>query len=415
MMATIAEYITLKEQATQRVLLGLGDFRYLQRLHFEVSLAEAVPGDDGDASIACFVNPTSCVGHFTLPSGRIIIVEPKIDAASVFRMLGYVFADEHRRLFEWEDVRYASERLLFEPLVERFNSLVTARTKRGLVQDYIRQEENLGVLRGALNIKAHIQQNLGRENRVHCRFFEQTVDIPDNRFVKAVLWHLLRFGGWTPQTTQSLIRNLHHFDGVTLEPLRSQGLPNRHYHRLNDDYRPIHELCRLFAECSSISEHFGSVRLNGFLLDMNHLFEQFVERAFLNVSRRGERRVVAQERTSLALGTGSPKIQPDVKVWSGDRVVAIADAKYKRDYAAPPNGDLYQVITYGTALACPEVYLLYPQTEIDAERDLQIINSPIVVRTRRVDIASPTAIENAEALAKSVVLSGKSATSFKAA
>jgi 5-methylcytosine-specific restriction enzyme subunit McrC len=407
MMLTIGEHITLKEQSSLPVVLGLGDVRFLQRLHFEVALAEAVTADDGDASIACFVNPTSCVGHFELPSGRIIIVEPKIDAASVFRMLGYVFSDEHRKLFERPDVQYASERLLFEPLVERFSALVTARTKKGLLQDYIRHEENLGVFRGALNIEAHVQENLGRENRVHCRFFEQTVDVSDNRYVKATLWHLIQFGGWTPRTAQSLIRNLHHFDGVTLEPLRPQGLPNRHYHRLNDDYRPIHELCRLFAECSSVSEHFGSIRLNGFLLDMNRLFEEFVETAFLNASQHSDRRVTRQGSTQLSLSTGAPKIKPDVTVWSADRVVAIADAKYKGGYATPPNADMYQVIAYGTVLDCPEVYLLYPQTEIEAERDFPVLNSPIVVKTRQLDISSSNAVACAEALAGSILASGE--------
>lgn len=414
-MATNPNDITLNEQTNQQVFLAVGDARLLQRLSFNVLLTDAVSANDGDASIACFVNPTSYVGHFKLPSGRIVIVRPKIDAACVFQMLGYIFTDEHRKLFELPEVQYASERLLFEPLVERFSTLVTARTKRGLLQDYIRREENLGVLRGALNIRAHVQENLGRENRVHCRFFEQTVDIPDNRFVKAALWHLLRFGGWTPRTTQSLIRNLHHFDGVTLEPLRPQGMPNRHYHRLNDDYQPIHELCRLFAECSSVSEHFGSIRLNGLLLDMNKLFEKFVEKAFVNVSRRSECKVNPQESTLLSLSTGSPKIRPDVTVWSEDRVVAIADAKYKKDYSTPPNTDVYQVITYGTVLDCPEVYLLYPETEVDAERDLQVINSPIVVKTRQVNIGSTNAVESTEALARSILLFGKRAAAIEAA
>lgn len=410
-----AEHITLKEQESQRVFLQLADIRFLERLRFQVAMAELPKADGVDTPLACLVNPNSCVGHFALPSGRITIVEPKINAAGVFRMLGYVFADEHRQLFEWDDVQYASERLLFEPLVERFNGLVTARTKRGLVQDYIRREENLGVFRGALNIKAQVEQNLGRENRVHCRFFEQTVDVPDNRFVKAALRHLLAFGGWTPRTTQSLIRNLHHFDGVTLERLPRQALPSRHYHRLNDDYRAIHQLCRLFAERSSVSEQFGEVRFNGFLLDMNRLYEQFVETAFLRASRRTERTVSTQEPSPLSLVIGSPKIKPDVTVWSADRAVAIADAKYKRDYAMPPNADIYQVIAYGTVLDCPEVYLLYPDTEIDAERDLPVINSPIVVRTRRVDIASSKAVESAETLAKSILLSGKSVASAEAA
>jgi 5-methylcytosine-specific restriction enzyme subunit McrC len=304
-------------------------------------------------------------------------------------------------------VQYDSERLLFEPLVEQFNALVNARTKRGLVQDYIRREDNLSVFRGALNTKDHVRHNLGRENRVHCRFFEQTVDIPDNRFVKATLWHLLQFGGWTTGTTQALIRNLHHFDAVTLEPLRPQSLPNRHYHRLNDDYRPIHELCRLFAECSSVSEHFGRVRFNGFLLDMNKLYEQFVQRAFENVSRRSKQRVAVQEWHTLSLISRAPMLRPDVIVWSGDSVTAIADAKYKRDFAMPQNSDMYQVITYGTVLDCSDVYLLYPQTEIDSEREFPVFNSPIVVKTRQVDIASPNAVASAEALAKSILVSGE--------
>ena len=408
-MMTTTQHITLKEQATQRVFLEVVDIQFLERLRFQVMLTQFPTEESGDTSLACLVNPNSCVGHFQMPSGRIVIVEPKINAANVFRMLGYVFADEHRRLFRWDDVQYASDRLLFEPLVERFNELVTARTKRGLLQDYIRSEESLGVFRGALDVKAHVQQNLGRENRVHCRFFEQTFDIPDNRFVKAALWHLLQFGGGTPRTTQSLIRNLHHFDGVSLKPLRPQSLLNRHYHRLNDDYRQIHELSRLFTECSSVSEHFGSVRFNGFLLDMNRLYEQFVQTAFLKVSRRGKCRVVTQEPTPLSLSTASPKIKPDVTVWSGDRVVAIADAKYKRDYATPQNGDLYQVITYGTVLECPGVYLLYPRTEIDAERDLHVLNSSIVVKTRRIDIASSNAVESTEALTKSILVSSKAA------
>lgn len=405
-MATSDQLITLKEQETKRVFLELGDVRYLQRLRFQVIIAEMSVADDAGASVAYCVNPTSWVGHFALPSGRIIIVEPKIDAANVFRMLGYVFTDKHRSVLQSEDVQYDSERLLFEPLVERFNALVNARTKRGLVQDYIRREDNLSVFRGALNTRAHVQQNLGRENRVHCRFFEQTVDNPDNRFVKATLWHLLQFGGWTPRTMQSLVRNLHHFDPVTLEPLRPQTLPSRHYHRLNDDYRPIHELCRLFAECSSVSEHFGRVRFNGFLLDMNRLYEQFVQRAFENVSPRSKQRIAVQEWHTLSRVSQGPMLKPDVIVWSGDRATAVADAKYKRDFAMPQNSDMYQVITYGTVLDCREVYLLYPQTEIDFEREFPVVNSLIVVKTRRVDIASPNAVANVEALARSILASG---------
>jgi 5-methylcytosine-specific restriction endonuclease McrBC regulatory subunit McrC len=139
---------------------------------------------------------------------------------------------------------------------------------------------------------------------------------------------------------------------------------------------------------------------------MNRLYEQFVQRAFENVSRRSKQRIAVQEWHTLSLFSPGPKFKPDVIVWSGDSVTAIADAKYKRDFAMPPNSDMYQVITYGTVLDCGEVYLLYPQTEIDFEREFPIANSPIVVKTRKVDIASPNAVASAEALARSILAFG---------
>jgi hypothetical protein len=80
----------------------------------------------------------------------------------------------------------------------------------------------------------------------------------------------------------------------------------------------------------------------------------------------------------------------------------VADAKYKRDEGGPQNPDIYQAIAYGTVLQCPDVYLLYPKTEIDSERDIVVLNSPIVVKTRRVDISSSQAVENAESLAEAI-------------
>lgn len=397
----------LVEQAFRPVVMEPADLKYIVSLGFQVAF-DGIPSRDENAElVACQINPGAFVGHFQLPSGRIAAIQPKVDTASVFRMLAYVFTDGHRRLFRDEDVQYTSDALMFEPLVDLFNGLVSARARRGLVQDYIRRDENLGVFRGALNINVHVQQNLGRENRVHCRFFEQTVDVPENCLVKTTLLHLLQFGGWTSRTTQSLIRNLHHFDAVTLERSRPETATNMHYHRLNDDYRPIHQLCRMFLACSTISERVGTFAFKGFLLDMNLLYEQFVQKAFITVLRRGRLRVEIQKQRKLSLNPAAPDIRPDVTVRAGTDTVVVADAKYKKDEGGPRNPDIYQVITYGTVLQCSEVYLLYPQTELDHEIDMEVINSPIVVKSRRIDISSRRAVENTESLVKEIVAGRK--------
>lgn len=406
------QFIRLKEQAFCSAALPSCDVSYLSRLRFQVLLDSA---QMGDSLVVCQVNPGSMVGHFKVPSGRTVVVTPKINTASVIRMLAYVFSADHRSLLRDEQVSFASDRLLFEPLVELFNSLVGARARRGLVQDYIRREENLGSFKGTLNVRAHLQQNIGRDNRVHCRFFEQTVDVPDNRLVKTAIFHLVRFGGWTKATAQSLLRNLHQFDAVTLERIPERLNGNGHYHRLNDDYRPIHELCRMFLSCMSISEDVGAFAFRGFLLDMNLLFEQFVQKAFERTLQRGAMRVEIQRPRKLSLNPVAPDIKPDVVVRERESVVIIADAKYKRDEGGPRNPDIYQVITYGTVLRCDCVFLVYPATELDSEHDLPIINSPVVVKSRRVDISSKNCISDVEAVALEIVAAGIPATAVLAA
>jgi 5-methylcytosine-specific restriction enzyme subunit McrC len=411
-METQSQHVRLKEQAFRPASLTRNDLRYLSALGFQVTFDVRIGESDTEGIISCEVNPNASVGHFRLPSGRIVSVEPKVETASIFRMLAYVYSAAHKQLLRDEDVQYAADRLLFEPLVELLNKLVGARARRGLVQDYIRREENLGSFRGALNITPHIQHNIERDNRVYCQFFEQTVDVPDNRVVKTALHHLLQFGGWTSGTTHALIANFHKFDAVTLDRRSGRNLAEAHYHRLNDDYRPIHELCRMFLAGITVSERVGAFGFRGFLLDMNVLFEQFVQKAFENVLRRRPARAEIQRSRTLSSNPVAPDIRPDVTVRSGDNVVAVADAKYKKDEGGPRNPDIYQVVVYGTVLRCKDVYLLYPQTELDSEHDIPIINSPVVVKTRRVDISTRDLVTRAEQLATKICTNRPNSPSF---
>jgi 5-methylcytosine-specific restriction enzyme subunit McrC len=395
--------IVLHEQVARHAEMTREELRYMSALRFEITFDSDLAGEEKEGMISCQINPKSWVGHFQLPSGRIVVIDPKIETTSIFRMLGYVFTDAHDNLLRVEDVQYAPAALLFEPLIDLFNRLVRARVRRGLVQDYIRREENLGSFRGALSMNAHLQQNLGRDNRVYCLFFEQTPDIPDNRLVKTALHQLLQFGGWTNRTTQSLIANFHQFDAVTLERLPSRLVPSSHYHRLNDDYRPIHRLCRMFLACSSLSERVGTFGFRGFLLNMNLLFEEFVQKAFENVVKRSPLRVEIQRSRRLSPNPVAPDIKPDVTARGGAKVVVVADAKYKKDEGGPRNPDIYQVIAYGTVLKCENVFLLYPQTEIDSEHDIPIVNSGLVVKTRRIDVSTGKMVENAESLARAIL------------
>ncbi len=399
-MSTIdAVVVQLAEQAEQDVWLTQRDADFLAGINFAVTPISDV--EDGHRFFK--VNPQQWVGHFRMPSGTVTTIIPKIQTASVLRMLAYSFLRWKEQMLRPELVKCETDSFLFEPLVRLFNDLVAARARRGLVQDYVRHEENLALVRGKILFKEHIEQNIGYPNRAYCRFFENTVDISDNQIIRRTLRVLLANGGWTKGTEHSLIANLHQFEAVSDVDSRGLHFGAHHYHHLNEDYEPIHRLCALFLSTSSVSEVIGGFAFSGFLLDMNKLFEKFVEQAFVRVGARMGLEILPQKEDRLSDRHYIAFIRPDIIVAHRGKVRAVVDAKYKRDAYGPQNSDLFQVVAYGTALSCNDTYLLYPETELAVNRELHVRNSPIIVKTRRVAISGAEAVNSAEECVKAVL------------
>ena len=388
----------LDEQSPKDALLGRPDFEFLAKtLNFQLlpAIGETESKETSDALYS--INPRQFVGHFRLPSGRIVLVRPKIPGACVIRMLAYVYTNfsgqaHIREAFQPYAVAYERDSLLFEPLVQRLNELVSRRALRGLYQEYIPHEENLTVLRGAVQVPRHLQENHSRPDRILCRFHENTVDNGDNQIVKWTLIHLLSYQDWSAKTVHLLKTNLHQFQRVSLRQPRAGTLNRLHYHRLNDDYQPIHALCKFFLDRMAFSEKLGVVAFHGFLLDMNKLFEDYVTNAFVRVSRPTRVSAVPQQT-----GEMSPfpiDFKPDVILRCGEVVVGVVDAKYKHvEDKGYSNHDFYQALAYGTALKTPRTYLFFPSPESEYLKKgiVHIHNSPITIDIRLVDLAGAAA------------------------
>lgn len=329
------------------------------------------------------------------------MIKPKIEAANVFRMLAYIYAREHPAPFHDADVLYASEQLLFEPLVQLFNAGVARRVRRGLYQSYVEHQDNLAVFRGRLSVNQHLQVNLARPDHAFCRYSPQTHDVEDNQLIKWTIRVLLSVFPWSSGTIQALRANFHQFEAVSLIRPDRAAFRNRHYHRLNDDYRLLHDLCRLFLDKESISERPGAIGFRGFLLDMNELFEQFVSTAFQVVGQRTRLIVVSQASAYLSLYP--VRIRPDITIRTGPAVMAVVDAKYKRRSDVYDNPDVYQMLAYATALSCRRTFLVFPTSECDRDGPVEIVNSPVTVEIRRIDIADKQCVPAAEKLAADVL------------
>jgi 5-methylcytosine-specific restriction enzyme subunit McrC len=393
--------VLLKEQEIRIVALRPQDVAVLKDdLKFAVSPAQpadlAVHLATGEIHVA--VNPKQYVGHVVLPSSQVVVISPKIPAANVFRMLAYVYLGRDSRLFDFKDVQYADDSLLFEPLVALFNRLVAEQVRRGLAQDYVVEEGNLTLLRGRIDFRQHLIDNHHRPDRLSCRFHERTINVQDNRIVKHTLVHVLSHRCWTQQTLQQLGRNLGVFADVDMLERTESAFAARAYGRFTDDYRVLHGLCRMLLDNRALNEGVGDKSFNGFLLDMNYLFERFISTVFTSAAQGTPYRVFQQEpgflseRPNLVL-----RIEPDVVVRKHGQPVLIADAKYKRASSVYENHDCYQMLAYATALNCAETYLFYPLTEVVPSQAARIRNSPVCIEMQTVDLASTNCVAEAEA------------------
>ena len=395
--------LLLDEQSATDALLERRDLEFLARIQrFQIVPAIATSESKEEIVGLYSINPRQFVGHFRLPSGRITLIRPKIPGACVIRMLAYVYTNfsgqaHIRESFLPDTVVYERDTLLFEPLVQHLNELVSRRALRGLYQEYIPHEENLAVLRGAVQVPRHLQENHSRPDRIFCRFHQNTVDNADNQIVKWTLIRLLSCPDWSAKTAQLLKTNLHQFERVTATQPDVRALNRLHYHRLNDDYQPIHVLCRFFLDGMAFSEKVGGVEFRGFLLDMNKLFEDYVANAFVRVARPTRVSVIAQQ--SREMSPFPVDFRPDIILRCGDFVMGVVDAKYKHvEEKGYSNHDFYQALAYGTALRASRTYLFFPSTESEFLKKgiVHIHNSPITIDIRFIDLEGPAALKQLE-------------------
>ncbi|MCZ7528902.1 MAG: McrC family protein [Acidimicrobiia bacterium] len=164
----------------------------------------------------------------------------------------------------------------------------------------------------------------------------------------------------------------------------------RGFSRLNIHYEPAVRLAALVLERRSMRHSAGDVSASAFLIDMNRVFEAFLETR-LAQALRGRLDVRGQWRTRLD-DDGRVAMRPDLVFRDGGQIVFVGDAKYKvtKDLVGVTS-DLYQLLAYTAALDLPEGVLVYghgdeeepPPTNVD------VSNAGRRLHVRRIDLRGP--------------------------
>lgn len=307
------------------------------------------------------ITPSSEIGSIELP-GLSIRIHPKLPIDRVMFLISYatgVFS------LSEEPSDFDPKPELFEAIIAGFIAQIRRALRPGLLQGYRMEEEALATVRGRLRFEILASRRLGMTPPIDVRYDDYTVDIDENRVIKAALARLRRMR----LRSEDSRRALRQVGGVLAnvsEVEFGNQLPRFLFNRLNDRYRPAILMAQLILRATSYDLRRGEASSRAFLIDMNRVFEEFVVQALRDELRLSDKQFPqgAVGRRLLLDVAGRIQLKPDISWWDGKNCVFVGDVKYKKTTdMRVPNADLYQLLAYTTATNLPGGLLIYAAGE----------------------------------------------------
>jgi 5-methylcytosine-specific restriction enzyme subunit McrC len=249
---------------------------------------------------------------------------------------------------------------VYERLALIMAKRILTRLRQGIYRTYIPQTEQLPYIRGQIVISQLVNTPWKVDH--HCNYQEHTADVEENQLLAWTLYRIIRSGICSERSLPTLRQAYRRFEGaITLKPFCPEDCINRLYNRLNDDYKPLHGLCRFFLEHSGPQNKLGNHTTLPFLVNMDRLFEKFVAAWIRSHPIHG---LVMDDQVKFDITEdGEIYFSIDLVLYddhSGE-TKWVLDTKYK-DSDTPSADDIQQVVAYAEAKRCTEAVLIYPST-----------------------------------------------------
>jgi len=222
------------------------------------------------------------------------------------------------------------------------------------------------VIKGKVLVKETIKSWLkGNKSKVVCGIFELSKNNPENKAIKFTLRRLLSLfsQGLEREIKNNFFEKYRWFEGIPLgqgiefidyveEAITCRTLPNSRSYYYN-----ILNLCMFFITHSTLEyKSAKEVKIKSFVVDMNKVFEEYI----YNVLREKlieQYKVKRYSKQPLFDNTVKFEVDPDYLILKNDKIITIADAKYK---TGPTTDDFYQVLVYADRYKVTNLLLIYP-------------------------------------------------------
>lgn len=275
--------------------------------------------------------------------------------------------------------------------------------KAGLKSDYLCIAQNRAFLKGKLEFKEHIAQNLIYKERFFTSSDEYTQDIAPNRLIQSTLC-VLSCLSFSPSTQTKLDSMRFIFADISpSENIESDFIKCNNMSRAKE-YEMILLWCKVFLGQKAFSPYTGSDKAIAFVFPMEKLFESFV--GFWLKKCAKDFKVKTQESGKYLLQDEENKdifcLKPDIIMRGKDRII-IVDTKWKipdsnsseKKYGISQS-DLYQMWAYASKYRLESkrvrVVLVYPQCERTKELEKSWQNKQWTFKASKMDLESRDSI-----------------------
>jgi len=297
------------------------------------------------------------VGFIPCSDQLAMALRPKVELSNLFRMLEYAYRLESFHFLD--SLTYCNSlEEFYERLANVLAKRVLDRSRKGFYRAYLPESERLPFIRGRVNIRKYIQAPW--DVKVHCHYEEHTPDISENQILSWTLFQIAHSGMCSSRVLPTVRKAFHSLRGLTsIKSFKPRDCIARLYNRLNDDYQPLHALCRFFLDHSGPSHDLGDRTMLPFLVNMARLYELFVSEWLkahfpANLTLRIQEKVDVGEYETLTF-----KI--DLVLYDSEtgNALCVLDTKYKAK-EKPETDDVAKVVTYAEMKGCQKAFLIYP-------------------------------------------------------
>jgi 5-methylcytosine-specific restriction enzyme subunit McrC len=314
-----------------------------------------------------------------------LIVRPKAGLQNVFHLMG---VERPRDWWGKDEVDLLVHDDLFAGIARLLAHAVERALGQGVQHGYVERRDPLVALRGRVDLREHFRHP-ATPVPVDCRYDDYTPDTKLNQLIRAALARVLRLPGVPGTVRRTLRLQLSVLEQVTPAEPDLRWADNWQPSRLDRRYLPAVRLSAILLRHLALSEAAGSTRACSFLVDMNDLFERFIEEGIRKHLQAADSaiRVIGQQEEHLDTEK-LLRIRPDVVIKRGASDIFVLDAKYVLAGDKTANADHHiQVLAYAIRHGLHDVALIYAR---DPAAETHAANLVAIIRNAGVRIHSWT-------------------------